>query len=114
MILFNAFLGTVAFFLSCFAWWKFQCRCRQRTIASAIPRLQRVDLAEFDQLTDPVEEAYLRQRYRRDFRRLQKERIILAIQHVRRMAHNARVLVATGCCERQSKDPARQYLGNEL
>src|SRR5690349_355222 len=65
-----------------------------------------VDLAAFRNLIDPVEEQFLRDNLRpRDFRLVQKQRMVAAIAYVRCAAHNAAVLVRLGQAARRSGDP---------
>ncbi len=76
---------------------------------------QPVDLAAFRNLMDPGEREYLRARVSaRDFRRLERERMLAAREYVRRAAHNAAVLVRLGEAARGHADAEVARAGQEL
>lgn len=78
-------------------------------------RTQRVDLDAFRNLTDPREEQYLREQLTpADFRAVQRERLYAALGYVRRVAHNASILLRLGEGARRSADPEVAHAAGEL
>lgn len=78
-------------------------------------RTQPVDLAAFRNLIDDSEEEYLRVRLpRREFRRLQRERMRATLEYVQRVALNAAILLRLGESARTSPDPAVAQAAQEL
>lgn len=78
-------------------------------------RTQRVDLAAFQALIDPRDEAFLRANLSaRDFRRLQRQRASAAADYVCRMSHNASVMLRLGEAARRSPDTEVARAGVEL
>jgi hypothetical protein len=74
-----------------------------------------VDLQAFRNLVDPGEEAYLRSTLSpADFRRLQRARMVAAIDYVRRTAHNAGLLLQLGDVARRASNPDIARAGGEL
>ena len=82
----------------------------ERTVDDVVDFLMPVDLEKLEALLDPEAEGSLkRQLTREEFRKLQRKRIHLYMSFVKRMAHNASVLIdwanreAEGCDERMVK-----------
>jgi hypothetical protein len=78
-------------------------------------KTQAVDLAAFRNLTDPNEEAFLRENLEpADFRRVQRARMGAALEYVRRANHNAAVLLKLGELARSSPEAQVSRAGAEL
>lgn len=76
---------------------------------------QPVDLEAFRNLTDPQEEQYLRERLApAEFRSLQRERLRAALEYVKRIAHNASILLRVGESSRASADAQVAKAADEL
>lgn len=74
-----------------------------------------VDLLAFQNLIAPDEESYLRENLTaRDFRKVQRLRMLAALDYVRCTAHNAAVLLRLGEAARISSDPHIAQAGQEL
>lgn len=93
-------------------------RGQARPIASAeeLPSaLKPMDVEAFRNLTDSAEERYLKERLpRKEFRRLQRERMLAAIEYVRRAAHNSAILLRVGEAAQQSPAPEVARAAEEL
>jgi hypothetical protein len=64
-----------------------------------------VDLEAFRNLIDVEEEAYLKQRLPgREFRREQRQRILAALEYIRRASGNAAILIRAGEAARRSSE----------
>ena len=98
--------------------WALLRRGRSAAVAtsdSLASRIQPVDLEAFQNLLDPAESDYLRQRLpAATFRRLQRLRIKAAILYYRRIAGNAAVFLRLGEASRGSADPATAEAGRRL
>ena len=97
-------LGIIASFtyIAIRAWFDFP----NRTPDDVVEFLQHVDLNAFSSLLNPIEEASLRSAMnRRNFRYVQRKRIYLCMEYVKRMAHNAEVLIELGNNQARSSDP---------
>ena len=115
MIIFEIVLSISVLILALIALTKFHRTPWDGEVGDMIPFLQRVDVEAFAKLIDPAEEAYLRQRYTSsEFRQLQRQRIRLTIEYLRRMSHNAKILLEAGHGEVKSSSAERAFLGNEL
>ena len=69
-------------------------------------RTQPVDLEAFRNLTDPREEQYLKEQLEpAEFRAVQRERMRVALGYVRRVAHNASILLRLGEAARRNTEP---------
>ena len=78
-------------------------------------RSKPVDLQAFRNLVDPKEEAYLRSSLRpREFRRLQRKRMLVATEYTRRTAHNAALLLQVANAVRRASDPQLSKAGAAL
>jgi len=76
---------------------------------------QPVDLAAFQNLIASDEESFLREHLpAADFRKVQRLRMIAALDYIRRTAHNASVLLQLGEAARASSDPQISLAGQEL
>jgi hypothetical protein len=74
-----------------------------------------VDLESFRNLIDPTQDRFLRQRLsRRDFRRVQRARVLAIAGYLRKVAQNASVMLRLGEAARDSNDPALSAMGAEL
>ncbi len=74
--------------------------------APTLTELQSIDVEAFRNLIDETEEAYLRGNLPRpEFGRVQRERMLAAVEYVRAAYHNAGVLVAIAQEARESADP---------
>lgn len=90
-------------------------RPRIRSIADVEKFSRRVDLESFRNLVDPKEEEYLRQALSgSQFRRLQRARMLAALEYVRCTSHNARILVQFADLARRSARPDIAKAGVEL
>ena len=80
-----------------------------------VPFLRPVLIDALEQLTDPLEEEYLRWRCTKaEFRSIQQRRVRVSIEYLRRMNHNARILRRLGVSQLESGNPTLQTLGQEL
>ncbi|HYL13097.1 MAG TPA: hypothetical protein VEV41_08680 [Terriglobales bacterium] len=78
-------------------------------------RTRPVDLVAFRNLMDPDEEEYLRAHLPPgEFRVIQRERLRAALDYVRCVAINARLLLRLGEAARRSEDPQVAEAGQEL
>jgi hypothetical protein len=76
---------------------------------------QPVDLAAFQNLIASDEESFLREHLpAADFRKVQRLRMMAALDYIRRTAHNASVLLQLGEAARASSDPQISLAGQEL
>ncbi|HEY1262036.1 MAG TPA: hypothetical protein VGF06_00850 [Terriglobales bacterium] len=92
-------------------WFRFP----ERTAEDVADYLLPVDLAKIEELLDPQAEAILRRELGpTDFRRLQRKRIHNYVAIVRRMSHNAAVLVEWANREVKNRDPRAARLAAEL
>ena len=74
-----------------------------------------VDIAAFRNLIDSGEEEYLRRELPpADFRRIHRERLLVAVEYLRAVAQNAAVLLRLGEAARRSADPEVAAAGQEL
>ena len=74
-----------------------------------------VDVLAFRNLVDPREEEYLRARLPvREFRKVQRKRLLAAISYVTCVAQNAAILLRLGEAARTSSDPEVVAAGQEL
>ena len=93
-------------------------RGQARPVASGddlLLALKPVDIEAFRNLTEPTQEEYLRERLpRREFRSLQRARVLAAAEYVRCIAHNAAVLLRVGEGARQSTDTEIARAAQEL
>lgn len=90
-------LGMVAYFLN------YQLPVELSDVNS---KTQPVDLAAFQNLRDPRDTAFLRERLRpAAFRRVQRLRTRAALEYLGRIANNSRVLIRAGEASRNSPDP---------
>ena len=68
-------------------------------------RWQQIDLLAFQNLTDHREEQFLRQNLpTQDFRRLQRERLLVMREYLSRLAGNARLMMQAGQIVQHSQD----------
>ena len=80
-----------------------------------IEQLRSVDLEAFRNLVDPEEERYLRENLSSsEFRKIQRERMLAAVDYVKCAAANAGVLLHFAQQARQSADPATAAAAGKL
>ena len=78
---------------------------RVRSLSDFAAHSRPVDIECFRNLVDPEEESFLRTHLTgRDFRRVQRSRMLAAIEYVRCTAHNARLLLQLADAARSSPD----------
>src|SRR5512146_694086 len=88
---------------------------RVRTLGDLAAKSRPVDIDSFRNLIDPAEEDYLRFHLSgSDFRRLQRARMLAAIEYVRCTAHNARLLLESASAVRTASDPEIRQAGISL
>jgi hypothetical protein len=86
-----------------------------RSVADLLAHSKPVDLQSFHNLVDEKEEAFLRSELSAaDFRRLQRKRMLAALEYVRCTSHNSKVLLKFGQAARGSSDPAISKAALEL
>jgi len=74
-----------------------------------------VDLEAFCNLMDPAEDAFLRANLPPPaYRKLRRERLLIAIQYVRAVSSNAVVLLALGEAVRRNPDPGIAAAGEQM
>jgi len=77
--------------------------------------LVEVDLESFRNLIDPAQEIFLRRRLSaRDFRRVQRARVLAVAEYLRQVAHNASVILRLGEAARDSHDPSLSAMGADM
>lgn len=95
-------IGVSVVFILLWMWFQFP----QRSADDVIEFLQHVDLDALSSLLDPLAEAVLRSSMTsHEFRRLQRKRVHLCIELMRRMIHNVEVLLQLAQTERKNSDP---------
>jgi hypothetical protein len=78
-------------------------------------QLVAVDIEAFRNLIDPTEEQYLRQHLsHRQFRRIQRARLLATTDYVRRASHNAAILLRMGEAARHNPDSRIADAGQRL
>ncbi len=83
--------------------------------ANPADHLRSVDVEAFRNLVDPMEEEYLRERLAPPvFRKIQRERLLAAVDYVRGASHNAAVLMSLAEAARRSADPATAEAAEKL
>jgi hypothetical protein len=88
---------------------------RQVPPSGVLASLSRVDLGALKKLTDPLEEAFLRQSHTRiQFGDLQKDRIHSALEYLRKMQKNAITLQRLGYRNLKSGNPTQRLLAEQL
>ncbi|MGA9800007.1 MAG: hypothetical protein WBQ68_13440 [Terriglobales bacterium] len=76
---------------------------------------RRVDLDAFRNLVDPAEDDYLRAHLLpRQFRAIQRKRMLAALEYVQNSAHNAAFLLRMGEAASRNADPRVAQAGKEL
>jgi hypothetical protein len=82
---------------------------------SLTEQLCSVDVDAFRNLVDPGEEQYLRANLpESEFRKIQRERILAAIEYVSCAARNGSILMRVGDAARHSPDPSMAEAGEKL
>jgi|SRR5581483_9709019 len=109
-------LVAIALLVTAFLFWVTRGRAQAVADLRDLPQQTRpVDLAAFRNLIDPSEEEFLRANlHARDFRKIQKQRMLAAIAYVRCAAHNAAVLLRLGQAARRSDDPQVALAAQQL
>ena len=86
-----------------------------RILENPTQHLRSVDIEAFRNLIDPAEEKFLRRSLPApDFRKIQRERLLAAVDYVSGAAHNAAVLMRMGEAARRSPDPATAEAAQKL
>ena len=84
-------------------------------LAQLALQLRPVDVAAFRNLIDEGEEQYLRDHLpQAEFRSIQRERKLAAIEYVRSAANNAAILIRLAEAARESPDPAAAQAAEKL
>jgi hypothetical protein len=84
-------------------------------IAELSAQIEPVDLEAFRNLTDPLEEEFLRKSLTAaEFRAIQRERFRAAIDYMAGVSHNAAILLQLGQVARQSPDERIAEAGRKL
>jgi hypothetical protein len=97
--------------VAAWTWFRFPERTAQDVVDFLLP----VDMEKVEALLDPVAEGTLRRQLdREEFRQLQRKRIHLYLSFVKRMAHNASVLIDWANREAESNDEKMIQLAQEL
>jgi len=114
MILWNVIIaaGLISWVVvACRIWFRFP----ERTADDVVDFLVPVDVERAESLLDPRAESTLRSELtRREFRRLQRKRMHLYLVLVRKMAHNAAVLIEWANREAEATDGQTQQVAQEL
>jgi hypothetical protein len=77
--------------------------------------MRSVDIEAFRNLIDPEEEDFLRRNLAAaEFRTIQRERLLAAVEYVAGAAHNAALLLRLGEAARHSADPATAQAAEQL
>ena len=88
---------------------------RKADVEQLRQELRPVDLQAFRNLVDPAEEDYLRRCLSgSEFRRIQRERMLAALDYVSGVARNAGILLQLGDLAQQSTDPEIARAGQKL
>ena len=78
-------------------------------------RTRSVDIVAFRNLVDPAEKQYLRECLGpRQFRRIQRERLRVALEYTKQVSENAVILSQIGDAARTSADPQVAQAGEQL
>jgi len=86
-----------------------------RILENPTQHLRSVDIEAFRNLVDPAEEEFLRRSLAvRDFRKIQRERLLAAVDYVSGAAHNAAILMRIGEAARRSQDLATAEAAEKL
>jgi hypothetical protein len=86
-----------------------------KVLENPTEHIRAVDLAAFQNLVDPDEEAFLRTYLApAEFRKIQRERLRAAVEYVSCAAQNAAVLVRLADAGRRSPDPATAEAAEKL
>ncbi len=97
--------------VAAWTWFRFPERTAQDVVDFLLP----VDMEKVEALLDPVAEGTLRRQLdREEFRQLQRKRIHLYLSFVKRMAHNASVLIDWANREAEGNDEKMIQLAQEL
>lgn len=95
-------IGLSVIFVLLWMWFQFP----EREAGDVVEFLQRVDLESLNSLLDPVAEAVLRKSMSsREFRRVQRKRVHLCIEILRRISHNVEIVLQLAETERKNADP---------
>jgi hypothetical protein len=95
--------------------WKAMARERNVVPGELVEKIVPLDIQAFGNLVDPQEEAFLRARLnRRDFRAVQRQRLLAALQYVGWASHNAAILIRVGEAARHSRDGRIAMAGKQM
>jgi hypothetical protein len=100
-------VAVVAVIAILFLYWNFRReRILVRNLEDLAGQTQPVDFAAFSNLLDASQEQFLKQRLSSsDYRRIRRARLLATLEYVKRLAHNAQVLMRLGEAARSSSDP---------
>src|SRR5215467_2346300 len=109
-------ITAIAVALLAILWFAVRGRSAAVTDLSDIERLTKpVDLEAFRNLVDPEEEEYLRSNLSAaDFRSVQRERLLAAVDYMTGVSRNAAVLLRLGELARRSSDAEVAVAGQDL
>ena len=100
-------VAVVAVIAILFLYWNFRReRILVRNLEDLAGQTQPVDFAAFSNLLDASQEQFLKQRLSaNDYRQLRRARLLATLEYVKRLAHNAQVLMRLGEAARSSSEP---------
>ncbi len=100
-------VAVVAVIAILFLYWNFRReRILVRNLEDLAGQTQPVDFAAFSNLLDASQDRFLKERLPlAEYRRLRRERLRATLEYVKRLAHNAQVLMRLGEAARSSPDP---------
>jgi hypothetical protein len=100
-------VAVVAVIAILFLYWNFRReRILVRNLEDLAGQTQPVDFAAFSNLLDASQEQFLKQRLSaNDYRQLRRARLLATLEYVKRLAHNAQVLMRLGEAARNSSEP---------
>jgi hypothetical protein len=100
-------IALIAVIAILFLYWSFRReRILVRNLEDLAGQTQPVDFAAFSNLLDTSQEQFLRQRLSSsDYRRIRRARLLATLEYVKRLAHNAHVLMRLGEAARSSSEP---------
>jgi hypothetical protein len=100
-------VAVVAVIAILFLYWNFRReRILVRNLEDLAGQTQPVDFAAFSNLLDTSQGQFLKQRLSSsDYRRIRRARLLATLEYVKRLAHNAQVLMRLGEAARSSSDP---------
>jgi hypothetical protein len=100
-------VALVAVIAILFLYWNFRReRILVRNLEDLAGQTRPVDFASFNNLLDTSQEQFLKQHLSSsDYRRIRRARLLATLEYVKRLAHNAQVLMRLGEAARTSSEP---------